>query len=209
LKLTQKIRADEKTNSVIESEFGDWYSKKMAATGKIAAALRLASETIRLFENELLPAPEGVTMRATAWSNRAFMRVEFEDELLTSAYPELFRKRLIVLAEELGGMFIWIAGFGDPYMKGGAGGGMSNSTIELTGYNSKELPDHGAARTQPPRTQCAADQWRPVRPQRHRRDRDHHRPYGSRRIPAERSGDPRASTPTARHRYAVAHDRRR
>jgi len=105
----------------------------------VGTDVTLASETIRLFENELLPAPEGVTMRATAWSNRAFMRVEFEDELLTSAYPELFRRRLILLAEELGGMFIWIAGFGDPYMKGGAGGGMSNSTIELTGYNSKEL----------------------------------------------------------------------
>ena len=33
-----------------------------------------------------------------------------------------------VLAEELGGMLIWIAGFGDPYLKGGRGGGMSNSS---------------------------------------------------------------------------------
>jgi len=44
-----------------------------------------------------------------------------------------------VLAEEMGGMFIWINGFGDPYMKGGRGGGMANSTIRITGYNSKEL----------------------------------------------------------------------
>ena len=36
-------------------------------------------------------------------------------------------------------MFIWINGFGDPYMKGGRGGGMANSTMRLTGYNSKEL----------------------------------------------------------------------
>ncbi len=36
-------------------------------------------------------------------------------------------------------MFIWIAGFGDPYMKGGQGGGLSNSLIKITGYNSKIL----------------------------------------------------------------------
>ena len=105
----------------------------------VGTDVKLASETMKLFEAELLPLPEGVTMRATAWGNRAFLRVEFEDDTLHSAYPELFRNKLIVLAEELGGMFIWIAGFGDPYMKGGRGGGMSNSTIELTGYNSKDL----------------------------------------------------------------------
>jgi len=105
----------------------------------VGTDVKLASETMKLFEAELLPLPEGVTMRASAWSNRAFMRVEFEEEVLHSAYPELFRNKLIVLAEEMGGMFIWIAGFGDPYMKGGRGGGGGNSVIELTGYNSKDL----------------------------------------------------------------------
>jgi HAE1 family hydrophobic/amphiphilic exporter-1 len=79
-------------------------------------------------------------MSVQCWSNNAFMRVEFEtDAVLYSAYPEMFRNRLILLAEELGGMFIYIGGFGDPYFKGGRGGVMSNSTILLTGYNSKEL----------------------------------------------------------------------
>lgn len=99
----------------------------------------LASETMRKFENELTPIPDGITMKTTSWSNRAFMEVEFEDRMLLTEYPELFRNRLIMLAEELGGMFIWINGFGDPYMKGGRGGGMSNSLIKITGYNSKEL----------------------------------------------------------------------
>lgn len=100
----------------------------------------LASQTMELFEAELLPLPEDVKMTVQAWTNSAFMRVEFEtDEVRYSAYPELFRNRLILLAEEMGGMFIYIAGFGDPYFKGGFGGVMSNSTIMLTGYNSKEL----------------------------------------------------------------------
>jgi multidrug efflux pump subunit AcrB len=105
----------------------------------VGTDVKLSSETIRLFEQEVLPMPEGAQMRAGAYNNQSWLTVEFEDELLQSAYPEMFRNQFIVLAEELGGMFIWINGFGDPYMKGGRGGGMANSTIRLTGYNSKEL----------------------------------------------------------------------
>jgi multidrug efflux pump subunit AcrB len=106
----------------------------------VGTDVKLASETMKLFEAELVPLPEDVKMSVQAWQNNAFMRVEFEsDEVLYSAYPEMFRNRLILLAEELGGMFIYIGGFGDPYFKGGRGGVNSNSTIMLTGYNSKEL----------------------------------------------------------------------
>ncbi len=100
----------------------------------------LASETMKLFEAELLPLPEHVQMRVDCFENWAYMQVEFEaDEVLYSSYPELYRNKLIVLAEELGGMFIFVGGFGDPYLKGGRGGMMNNSTIRLDGYNSKEL----------------------------------------------------------------------
>ncbi len=106
----------------------------------VGTDVKLASETMRLFEDELIPLPDGVKMAVQSWENNAFMRLEFEtDEVLYSAYPETFRNRLILLAEELGGMFIYIGGFGDPYFKGGRGGVISNSTILLTGYNSKEL----------------------------------------------------------------------
>ncbi len=106
----------------------------------VGTDVKLASETMRLFESELLPLPADVKMSVQCWANNAYMRVEFEtEEVRYSAYPEMFRNRLILLAEELGGMFIYIGGFGDPYFKGGRGGVMSNSTILLTGYNSKEL----------------------------------------------------------------------
>jgi multidrug efflux pump subunit AcrB len=106
----------------------------------VGTDVMLASETMKLFESELLPLPEGVKMSVQCWSNNAYMEVEFETEdVLYSAYPETYRNRLILLAEELGGMFIFIGGFGDPYFKGGRGGVNSNSTILLTGYNSKEL----------------------------------------------------------------------
>ena len=105
----------------------------------VGTDVKLSSETIKLFEQEAVPLPEGAHMRSGAYMNRAWINLDFEDELLRSAYPELYRNKFIVLAEELGGMLIWIAGFGDPYLKGGRGGGMSNSTVRLTGYNSKEL----------------------------------------------------------------------
>lgn len=105
----------------------------------VGTDVQLTSETIKLFEQEVLPLPDGAHMRSGAYRNRAWLFLEFEDELLTTAYPEMFRNKLIILAEEMGGMFIFINGFGDPYMKGGRGGAMSNSTIRLTGYNSKDL----------------------------------------------------------------------
>ncbi len=99
----------------------------------------LSTETMKKFEQELLPVPEGVEMKSWSAENRAYMTVNFEEEMLRTEYPELFRNKLILRAEELGGMFIWINGFGDPYMKGGRGGGMSNSLLKITGYNSKVL----------------------------------------------------------------------
>ncbi|MGD8393870.1 MAG: efflux RND transporter permease subunit [Candidatus Eiseniibacteriota bacterium] len=99
----------------------------------------LSTETMRLFESELLPIPDGIHMKTWSFQNRAYMEIEFEPEMLRTEYPQLYRNRLIVLAEELGGMFIWINGFGDPYLKGAGMGGLSNSLIKITGYNSKVL----------------------------------------------------------------------
>jgi len=101
----------------------------------------LSTETMRKFEQELLPVPDGIEMKSWSAENRAYMTVNFEEDMLKSEYPELYRNKLIILAEELGGMFIWINGFGDPYMKGGRGGGMSNSLLKITGYNSKVLDE--------------------------------------------------------------------
>ncbi len=105
----------------------------------VGTDVKLSSATIALFEQELLPVPEGVHMRSGAFGNRAWINIEFDDDMLPTVYPQMYRNKLITLAEEMGGMFIWINGFGDPYMKGGRGGGNANSTLRLVGYNSKEL----------------------------------------------------------------------
>ena len=99
----------------------------------------LSTETMKLFEAEILPLPEGIQSWSWSFENRAYMEIEFEPEMLRTEYPELLRNKLILLAEEMGGMFIYIGGFGDPYLKGGRGGGLSNSLIKVTGYNSKVL----------------------------------------------------------------------
>jgi len=87
------------------------------------------------------PLPAGADMKTWSYENRAGMEVRFDPPLKQTAWPELTRNRLILHAENLGGMFIWINGFGDPYMKGGVGGGLSNSLLKLTGYNSKRLAE--------------------------------------------------------------------
>ena len=99
----------------------------------------LTNATMVLFESELLPLADGITMKTYCQSNYAQMELDFDEDMLRTAYPEDYRNRLIVLAEELGGMRIMVFGFGDPYFKGGFGGMGGNSTVKITGYNSKEL----------------------------------------------------------------------
>jgi HAE1 family hydrophobic/amphiphilic exporter-1 len=99
-------------------------------------------ETMKRFERELLPVPEGVDLNIMVWRNNGRMQVRFDEEMLKSEYPLLYRNRLIELAEKMAGMGIFIRGFDEQaYVKGFFGGQRLNSTIRLTGYNSKALED--------------------------------------------------------------------
>ena len=101
-----------------------------------------SAEILRRFEERLLPVPEGARMQANSFGDVSFLRVNFEDSLLTTAVPMMFRESLIEVADKTGGSSIFISGFSDtPYFKGAFGGSSFNSTIQLTGYNSKVLND--------------------------------------------------------------------
>ena len=79
-------------------------------------------------------------MRSTTFDYRGFIRVEFEDELLETVYPTLYRETWVELADRTGGISIFIRGFADqPYFKGPFSGSSLNSLVKITGYNSKEL----------------------------------------------------------------------
>lgn len=102
--------------------------------------LELTSETLRDFENELTPVPEGVRMSARAFGNQAIIRVEFEEELRQTPLPFYWRELLIAKADVTGGSSVFIRGFSDrPYFKGAFGGSALNSLVKVTGYNSKRL----------------------------------------------------------------------
>ncbi len=102
--------------------------------------LELTSGTLRDFEEELLPAPDGVRMSSRAFGNQAIMRIEFEEELRTTPLPFHWRELLIAKADETGGSSVFIRGFSDrPYFKGAFGGSALNSLVKITGYNSKRL----------------------------------------------------------------------
>ena len=100
----------------------------------------VTSETMQKFEESLLPIPEGARLTSTTFGNRAVMTVEFEDDMLSTHYPLMFRANLVEVADATGGSSIFIRGFSEqPYFKGPFGGSSLNSTIKLTGYNSKRL----------------------------------------------------------------------
>jgi HAE1 family hydrophobic/amphiphilic exporter-1 len=69
--------------------------------------------TMRRFEDELLPVPEGVHLKTQVWRNNGRLRCRFEDDMLFSEYPLLYRNSLIDLAEKMAGMGIFIRGFDD------------------------------------------------------------------------------------------------
>jgi HAE1 family hydrophobic/amphiphilic exporter-1 len=102
-------------------------------------------ETMRRFEREILPVPEGIRMRTSVYRNRGHMQITFEDEMLYSELPLLYRSYLIDMAEKMAGMGIYLRGFADQaYVKGFFGGVNFNSTIKIAGYNSKILERIGA-----------------------------------------------------------------
>ncbi len=102
--------------------------------------VEVVSETLKLFEEPLEPIPEGARMFSRTFGNGGFLRVEFEEELLSTHYPMYFRELLSEQADKTGGASIFIRGFDQqPYMKGSFGGNSFNSLIKLTGYNSKTL----------------------------------------------------------------------
>jgi HAE1 family hydrophobic/amphiphilic exporter-1 len=102
--------------------------------------VRVTSETMLRFESLLLPIHEGAEMRATVFGNRAYMEIEFDDYLLTTGIPLLYRSLLVELADETGGTAIFISGFDEsPYIKGDLMGSALNSLVKITGYNSKRL----------------------------------------------------------------------
>ncbi|MCA9759786.1 MAG: efflux RND transporter permease subunit, partial [Candidatus Eisenbacteria bacterium] len=79
-------------------------------------------------------------MQTQAFGYQGFIRIEFDDELLASHYPLLYRELLTEQADKTGGSGIFIRGFSaQPYMKGTFGGAGLNSLIKITGYNSKTL----------------------------------------------------------------------
>ena len=102
--------------------------------------VRVTSETMLAFEERLLPIHEGAEMRATVFGAQAYMEVEFDDYLLTTGIPLLYRSLLVELADETGGTAIFISGFDEaPYFKGNLRGSALNSLVKITGYNSKRL----------------------------------------------------------------------
>jgi hydrophobic/amphiphilic exporter-1 (mainly G- bacteria), HAE1 family len=102
--------------------------------------VRVTSETFFKFESSLMPLEDGATMRANVFGNQAYMEIEFEDRLLATGIPMLYRNLLTEQGDVTGGSSVYIAGFSDqPYIKGNFGGSNDNSLIKITGYNSKIL----------------------------------------------------------------------
>lgn len=104
--------------------------------------VRLTSETMMMFEQAVLPVEDGVRMHSQTWGNHAFLQIEFEEKVRRSEVPWRYRSLLMEEADKLGGTTVFISGFSEtPYIKGSFAGSSLNSTVKITGYNSKRLEE--------------------------------------------------------------------
>ncbi|MBN2169696.1 MAG: efflux RND transporter permease subunit [Candidatus Krumholzibacteriota bacterium] len=102
--------------------------------------VKVTSEILGAFEEKLQPVPAGARMLARCFDNRGFLDVEFEDDLLRTEIPSHYRALLVEQADITGGSSVYIRGFADqPYFRGTFGGVNLNSTIRISGYNSRRL----------------------------------------------------------------------
>ncbi|MCP4545143.1 MAG: efflux RND transporter permease subunit [bacterium] len=102
--------------------------------------LEFCSEILRKFEERLEPIPNGAEILASTYGAVATLSVEFSDSLLYTEIPTYYRALLVEQADITGGSSVYISGFSDqPYFKGTFGGSGLNSTIKITGYNSRTL----------------------------------------------------------------------
>jgi len=93
------------------------------------------SEKIILEFEKVALAQDGIKQVVTTISpSAAYLSVSFKKETLNSFVPYYLKELLIQRATKVGGVYISVSGFGDPYSSGFYGT-VSNFRIKLTGYN--------------------------------------------------------------------------
>lgn len=93
------------------------------------------SEKIILEFEKIAIAQEGIEQVETTISpSAAYLSISFKKETLNSFVPYYLKELLIQRATKVGGVYISVSGFGDPYSSGFYGT-VSNFRIKLTGYN--------------------------------------------------------------------------
>ncbi|GEM_PF-4815480 len=97
------------------------------------------SEKIILDFEKIALAQKGIgKVETTISASAAYMRVDFPKTTLYSYIPYYLKEKLIQRAVKVGGVYIAVSGFGDPYSSGFYGG-LAPFRIKLTGYNFLEL----------------------------------------------------------------------
>ncbi|MHB2149864.1 efflux RND transporter permease subunit [Calditrichota bacterium LG25] len=93
------------------------------------------SEKIILEFEKIALAQEGIDKVETTISpSAAYLSISFKKETLNSFVPYYLKELLIQRATKVGGVYISVSGFGDPYSSGFYGT-VSNFRIKLTGYS--------------------------------------------------------------------------
>lgn len=102
--------------------------------------LGLSEKIILDFEKIALAQPGTGKVETTISASAAFLRIDFPKENIYSSIPYRLKEELIQRAVKVGGVYISVSGFGDPYASGFSGN-FSAFRVKLSGYNFLELKE--------------------------------------------------------------------
>ncbi|MCH8146266.1 MAG: efflux RND transporter permease subunit [Gemmatimonadetes bacterium] len=101
--------------------------------------LERTDELARFFEEKLLRTPEVERFRTTVWAQRAFIRVEFPEEIEQTQIPVAIKEQMVAFSYQFGGAEVRVYGYGPSFY--GGGGSPPNYTIQIFGYNYERVRD--------------------------------------------------------------------
>lgn len=103
------------------------------------AQMQRADDIARVFEDKVVGL-SGITRITTyVYPERLYVRINFPEHVVMTAYPHILKEQLSVLASRFAGINIGVSGFGPGFFSSGLSTSMPNFRIKVLGYNFDEV----------------------------------------------------------------------
>jgi HAE1 family hydrophobic/amphiphilic exporter-1 len=124
-------------------QFFSWWSKDMIRVSlrfPLGSEFEVVKNAIMKFEKVALEKPYPKEINTDIYTNRAWMRITFPEEIENSAYPIQLKQELVSHASDLAGIGVRVSGFDqEPYFSSPDTGSFLSQNVHVKGYNFEKL----------------------------------------------------------------------